>query len=145
MDHWWAAAVQVDQSLGHVCQNGSLQGKGNVRVVFQQVIKAGEKTFHDQHRQGGVGEETHPQKLDQVGVPQVRHQLTFLHVLASDVLGTKVALFDQGLVDLLPRAHDPAHLQLLHASVGADPELSTRGADVGDEESLQVGVVSQSM
>ena len=71
MDHWWVAAVQVDQTPGHVGQNGSLQGEGDVRVAFQQLIKAGQETFHNQHGQGGVGEETHPQKLDQVGVPQV--------------------------------------------------------------------------
>ena len=48
-------------------------------------------------------------------------------------------------MDLLPRTHDPAHLQLLHTAVGAGPELSARGARVRDEEALQVGVVSQSM
>ena len=59
MDHWWAVAVQVDQTPDHVSQNGSLHGEGNIRVVFQQLIKAGQKTFHNQHRQGGVGKKTH--------------------------------------------------------------------------------------
>ena len=58
MDHWGTAAVQVDQTPGHVCQNGSLQGEGDVRVVFQQVIMAGDKALHNQHGKGGVGEET---------------------------------------------------------------------------------------
>ena len=119
VDHRLVAAVQVDQTLGQVCQNGSLQGERDVRVVIQQVINADEKTFHDQHRQGGVGEETYSQKLDQVGVPQVCHQLTFFNVPASYILSAKILLFNQGLMELLPSTQNPAHFQLLHTAVGA--------------------------
>ena len=48
-------------------------------------------------------------------------------------------------MDLLPRTDNPSHLQLFHTAVGTHSELSARGADVRDEESLQVGVISQGL
>ena len=45
----------------------------------------------------------------------------------------------------LARAHQPVHLQLFHATVGAHAQLSTRGTYLGKYELLQLRIALENL
>ena len=74
-----------------------------------------------------------------------RSHLALFKVLARDVDRTDVSLLQERIVHPLARAHQPVHLQLLHATVGAHAQLSTRGTYLGKYELLQLRIALENM
>ncbi len=123
-----------------VDKEGSLEAEGNVGrrkqrrvsgVLSQQAVQAGVQFLHDQDGEGGGRKETYPQKLHEVGMTQIRHQLALVHELGD------VTLLQDGVVDPLARTHQSVCLQLFHGSVAARPQIPARGADVREEETAK--------
>ena len=48
-------------------------------------------------------------------------------------------------MESLARAHQPVHLQLLHAAVGSYAQLPTRGAHSGEHNTLELRVILESL
>ena len=51
------------------------------------------------------------------------------HALGAEILG-----IDEGIVEFLPRAHQPIHFKLLHNAVGASAQIPACRRHVGQEE-----------
>ena len=64
------------------------------------------------------------------------HHLALLKELALDVEHTLVASLQERLVQPFPCAHQPLHLEFLHATIGPYTQISSCRLDVGKHELL---------
>ena len=71
--------------------------------------------------------------------------LALLEVLALNVHHALVVSLQERLVQPLPRAHQPFHLEFLHTTVGPNAQPFSCRARLGEHELLQLRVVSESL
>ena len=61
--------VQVEETPCHISQQRLLEGEGEARRSFQQIVQAAVQSLHYQHWQCRSLQETQPQELHNVWVP----------------------------------------------------------------------------
>ena len=74
-----------------------------------------------------------------------RSHLALFKVLACDVGRSDVSLLQERVVHPLARTHQPVHLQLFHAAVGAYAQLSARVTYLWKYELLQLRIALENM
>ena len=98
--------MEVEQSTGYILQDRPFEGEGEVRHVFQEVIKACCKKFHHQQRQLSPREEAEAKELSDVRVTEARHQLALLQVLAYHHIRPLILHIYESLVEPLSSTGD---------------------------------------
>ena len=134
VDDGWTVVVQVHQTPGHVLEDGQLGGEGDVGRAFQKLVQAALQSLHHQHGQLRVGQEADAQELHHVRVAELGEEAALAVVPVHHALGAQVLGLDEGVVELLSRAHQPVHFQLLHNAVGASAQLPACRRHVVQEE-----------
>ena len=138
VDHGRSAIVQMRQSSGHVLKDGQLYGERDVGCVLQKVVQASLQSFHHQHGEARVWKETEAEEQYNIGMPHGGEEATLVVVLGHHVLGALVPGIDEGVVELLSRADQSVHFQLLHGPVGASAQLPTGRPHVGEDERVKL-------
>ena len=71
-------------------------------------------------------------------MPHGGEEATLVVVLGHHALGALVPGVDEGVVELLSRADQSVHFQLLHGPVGASAQLPTGRPHVGEDERVKL-------